>query len=351
MAGVFDIDFFSNNVPVWTPISGVEALLSFLRGAFLDSYDFSNVRIHHSGAYEINSSNFKINLTGETFLLKRWSPKSDYNTIEKTVELMAWIAGEQLPVPSPLKFKNDRFIATWDGYLWSYFPFIEGKYFMGSLGELNEAAIITGRLTQHLSKIPQSIHPDDGPQHLTEQDDLIIQRMNGSRKSWRRIFGQDDAQLLDDKWDELRNDWVRLKSSRLQAGPVAPVHFDLHPHNLLVDGSRITGVLDFESCKQMPIGYALAFSALKQCRQAVVYSQGQKQPELIGRSYVKTLSEAIKGIEPCFPCFADLALAEVLRRLCIIFRLNLDENNNVWNKVLPIQLNHLAEAKILFNQL
>jgi hypothetical protein len=271
--------------------------------------------------------------------------------VQKIVEQMEWVSNENLPVPPPLKFKNGSYIVLWEGYLWSYFPFIKGNYFSGSLDDLTNAAITTGQLTNMLLRLPSQIYPDNGPQHLTDIDDLVIGRMNTERGSWCRIFGEQHACFLEEKWDELVSDWNRLRSGRLSTGAVAPVHFDLHPHNLLVDNSKIVGILDFESCKAMPIGYALAFSALKQCRQAVVHGGGAERPELIGSNYVRILSDVIKDIEPCIPYFTDLALAEVFRRLCVIFRLNLDENNNVWNKVLPIQLNHISESKMLFKLL
>lgn len=351
MEGLFNKDFFSNNVPSWTESLEMGLLASFLRNSLADSFDFTDVRIEHSEAFGINSSNFRVGLSGQEVLLKRWSIKSDQISVQKIVERMEFISNAGLPVPKPLKFKNGSYIVVWDGYLWSYFPFINGDYYSGSLVELTNAAIATGQLTDMLSSLPFQIYPEHGPQHLTDTDNLLIKRMNTERGSWCRIFGEDNACFLEEKWDELVSDWNRLRSIRLSTGVAAPVHFDLHPHNLIVDNSKVVGILDFESCKAMPIGYALAFSALKQCRQAIVYSGGSEPPELIGRNYVKILSDVIKEVEPCIPYFSDLALAEVFRRLCVIFKLNLEENNNMWNAVLPIQLNHVSESKMLFKLL
>ena len=46
--------------------------------------------------------------------------------------------------------------------------------------------------------------------------------------------------------------------------------------------------------------------------------------------------------------FLSLSKAEVMRRICLIFRINLLDNNSDWNHVLPIQIAHLFEADILF---
>ena len=41
----------------------------------------------------------------------------------------------------------------------------------------------------------------------------------------------------------------------------------MHPHNLIAKDGKIISILDFDSCKKIPLGYSLAFNALKQCRQ------------------------------------------------------------------------------------
>ena len=46
--------------------------------------------------------------------------------------------------------------------------------------------------------------------------------------------------------------------------------------------------------------------------------------------------------------FADLAIAEVFRRIAIILRLNVQNFDRRWNSVLPIQIAHIAESKALF---
>jgi hypothetical protein len=97
----------------------------------------------------------------------------------------------------------------------------------------------------------------------------------------------------------------------------------------------------------MPIGYALAFAGLKQCRQAVCISRDLNSAKKIGQNYIKDIKSKLQMDDSWIENFSDLALAEIMRRICIILRLNL-EGNKEWNKVLPVQIAHLYEAKMLF---
>jgi hypothetical protein len=139
-----------------------------------------------------------------------------------------------------------------------------------------------------------------------------------------------------------------LREEKIDAGAVMPVHFDLHPHNLIFNNFEVSAILDFEACKLMPVGYALAFAGLKQCRQAVVSCGDLSLTHAIGKQYVEILYSHFRDWKILFEKFSDLALSEVIRRLCIIFRLNVLHGNKEWNKVLPVQLAHLHEAKALF---
>jgi hypothetical protein len=71
-------------------------------------------------------------------------------------------------------------------------------------------------------------------------------------------------------------------------------------------------------------------------------------PRLVGSLYMERLLRACPGARELAAHLGDLAVAEALRRICIILRLNLENGEKKWNKVLAVQLGHLGEARALF---
>lgn len=347
----FKPDIFSNNIPVWN-LAGNEIkndIIGITEFIPIENINFTNLIVEYSGAFEINSSNLRISFGNYQFLLKRWSPKADKKQLQNLLEMMEWLAGKNLPVPTPQRFKKADLMVFYKGHFWSFFPFVEGVYFSGQANELDTLAEMTGILSETLRGLPNELLPGPGPVHLTDSDNDIIKNMESERDNWIEIFGPQYATLLINQWDELRGDWDRLRKERIDAGPIMACHFDLHPHNVLVKNSKISALLDFESCKMLPIGYSFGFNALKQCRQAIVANGNNIDAREIGDNYLTILSNKFPVIKPYIKNTSDLAIIEVLRRLCVIFRFNILEREKIWNHVLPIQLSHLQEAKKLFS--
>ncbi len=324
------------------PVLG--ALLPFLPEPFIQLCSDPE----QSDALGINSSNFRLITPQGVLLLKRWSRSADASDVAKTLAIMAWLASKCLPVPAPIKFQGGDVLLQFGSDMWSLFPFIEGDYFSGVGDELEAAAKMTARLMETLSRLPPDCLRVAGPAYLTPEDGEILRRTKDASRKWDVLFGQEYANLLSEFWPTLMAEWTRLVAARPDAGDVQASHFDLHPHNLLVSGNEVTAVLDFEACKLMPVGYALGFAALKQCRQFVALNEAPTDASSVGRHYVGRLIDCCPGTGFLINKFGDLAVCEVLRRICIILRLNIDGGEKTWNRVLPVQLGHLNEARILF---
>ena len=349
MKAEFKPDLFSDSKPKWNTVTNeiadtIRNLIYFSKIEF----DISNILVEYSGAFEINSKNILVSSEKKKFLIKRWSNKSELSDINKTLNMMNWLADRELPVPRPIRFANQTFLLAKDSCIYSFFPFIEGDYFSGKGTELENISENTGILSKILVNTPALFMPTVGPDHLSDKDNQIIHVMEQMRDLWCDIFGYEYAKLLDENWEILSEDWSRMRKSTIDSGPVMPVHFDLHPHNLLMNNGRVSAILDFESCRMLPIGYAFAFNALKQCRQAVVVNENNYSASNIGSKYIEIISRIFPLIKPFANNFCDLASIEIMRRLCVIFRLNIENNQKTWNHVLPIQLAHLQEAKSLF---
>jgi len=302
-----------------------------------------------SDALGINSKNFRLNTARGVFVLKRWSDQASLLEIRNTLSIMAWLASEQLPVPAPVALQQDSFALSVGSARWSLFPFVEGAYFSGADDELHSAAEATGSLMDTLLQLPAACLPTEGPAQLTVADGAILARMKSASRTWDALLGEDLAALLALSWPLLISEWENLSATKLPNSRIQAAHFDLHPHNLLVADGRVAAVLDFEACKVMPVGFALGFAALKQCRQAMSLRTLPTNPRFVGSLYADHLLRTCPGAHELVPHFGSFAVAEVLRRICSIFRLNLESGEKKWNKVLVVQLSHLGEARALFN--
>ncbi len=301
-----------------------------------------------SDALGINSNNFRLNTARGTFVLKRWSDQATARDVQNTLAIMAWLASRQLPVPAPVELQQDSFILSIESGAWSLFPFVEGAYFSGADDELPAAAEVTGRLMETLTLLPSACVPTEGPAQMTAADGELLRRVRDVSRTWDALLGTEHAELLALSWPVLMAEWENLTAARLAGGRTQAAHFDLHPHNLLVSGGQVAAVLDFEACKVMPVGFALGFAALKQCRQAMTLRPLADDPRLVGSLYAEHFLHTCPGARELVTHLGDLAVAEALRRICIILRLNLEDGEKKWNKVLAVQLGHLGEARALF---
>lgn len=346
---IFQPDLFSISRPCWATVSKADEHVLGDVAPFLPVSFFPLLGdLEQSEALGINSSNFRLSTSQGVFLLKRWSRSADVSDLEKILAMMNWLASRKLPVPAPAKFMGGEVLLQLDSSAWSLFPFVEGDYFSGAGGQLEAIAEMTGRLMETLSQLPSNYSPSVGPKHLTAADGELLRRVEDASGRWDALLGPAHASLLSECWPALMMEWERLVDAGLDACAVQASHFDLHPHNLLVSGDRITAVLDFESCKLMPVGYALGFAALKQCRQTVALSQLPTDAPLVGARYIARLSDCCPSTAPIVRQLGDFAVSEVLRRICIILRLNIESGDKKWNRVLPIQIGHIGEARALF---
>jgi hypothetical protein len=303
-----------------------------------------------SAAFGINSNNFRFQSGGKAYVLKRWSQKANIHDLHIILNIMFWLGSEQLPVTSPLQFRQGQLLLKVKSGLWSLFPFIEGNYFSGSDNELKVAAEMTARITKTLRKLPREINLGFGPQYFSNRESLVFCKTEDEFNNWGSLFGLENSELLHEWWPIIRAEWDRLKKSPPDSGVIQAAHYDMHPHNILIEKNQISAILDFESCKQMDPGYAYGFAALKQCRQVVATSLRPFDAQIIGAEYMSILQDHDYFCKSFANQLGDFAVSEVLRRICLILELNLSQRNTNWNHVLAIQITHIGEARALFGR-
>ena len=347
---IFEPDIFSNKTPTWNRIDDKDInLFKDLSKQIPKLYVSEIAAVYYSGSFEINSNNYRIDsVDGNSILLKKWPLGTAKNSIEKIQRLINWLYDKSIPVPYSGSFVDKSFVLFFEGVLWSFNLFNNGNYYSGSNNELKSVAKVTGKLARTLFDLPSDLTPELGPLHLSDNDDFIINKMITERNNWVGYFGSKNASLINLHWKYILSTWKSLYEKDLICGPIVPCHFDMHPHNLIAKDGEIAAILDFDSCKKIPLGYSLAFNALKQCRQYLSLNKQITNYKEVRNIYLKNLISEIPLEEVSDFDFLNLSKVEVMRRICLIFRINLIDNNSKWNHVLPIQIAHLFESDKLF---
>lgn len=136
-----------------------------------------------------------------------------------------------LPVPAPILLG-----APGHGYPWPWLlvPWIEGRS-AGTTGDLDYGAC--ARQAGGFLRALHVVAPDDAPSNpvrgvpLDERDEAVRSRIAGL------------AGVVDPGW--CTHMWERALSAPAHHGKPVWIHGDLHPHNLLVSGGELSGVVDF----------------------------------------------------------------------------------------------------------
>ena len=348
---LFKPDIFSQSIPKWenAPKSLVSQLRPILQ-KIIPSINVSNLNIEYSGALELNSSNYRVSTFEKKFVIKKWAKEQQYKNLLNLEKIIFFLNENEIPVANVIPFKNGQTIIKENASFWTCSNFVAGEFYSGEKDQLKQASILTAKTTTVLNKLPKELYPDKRISYKIEDFLMVLKKILGLRNQWEKIFGNETQILLETNLDNIVKQCNVFKHSKIQGGPITPNHFDMHPHNILFQGNSSTCLLDLESIVKIPIGFSIAYSALKQCRQFIAFNQDIKFPSQIGKVYLDTLKSnlKIKNSDDWLDNFSTMAQIETMRRITIIFQLNL-EGNKKWNKVLPILLNNFHEAEELFN--
>ncbi len=344
----FEPDFFSSSKPIWYDCleersNEIRKLVSH----HFPSLDKLENKVKQVGGIELNSNNYCIENTQGKFLLKKWGISLNLNDINGICELTFSLNKRNLPVSKLIPAFNQSLVISYNNQYWSLFEFDSSDLYSGTIQELKSVAKSTGILFTNLSNIDDNLVSLKKPDICSLNDYQLFKNFFDNPDVLYNVIKDSEVEFLKSNKNLLQNEVELVFNSNLNLGIFQFSHFDLHPHNILVDKGEVSSFLDLDSIRLMESGYALGFASLKLCRQSVVKT-GLK-PKDVADIWLNNLAEYLPDNKEFFPFIGDLAIAEVLRRIAIILRQNIIESNPQWNAFLPVQLNHLQEARLLFN--
>jgi|APSaa5957512493_1039668.scaffolds.fasta_scaffold11917_3 aminoglycoside phosphotransferase (APT) family kinase protein len=358
-------DIFSQSEPVYSDVD--VSIRGELTAVVSDHYahlELKVIDVRKSGEIEINSSNFLVKTDKGTYLLKLFQQLAvdvagieQRELLEKQYALMDWLHGQEVPSPWAIEASTHKYVCDIDSKRSAVLmSFVPGSYFSGAQESVHTVGDAVGRMHAVLKSIPEDLQLTGEIPSVTLEEKAIFTAMVENRHTEQGILSAEHQALLAKNkyflstiWDEvLDHEQTYFQSPRgLQ-------HIDLHPHNILMNGSQVAAFLDFDSLKLGPLKSMLGFSAFKLLRQVVCASgnslQVVEQRELVN-IYCDAIFVHLPELRSDLKSISLFAYAEVCRRISSIFKLNIVDNNPQWNHVLEIQIAGLKEIESLFGPL
>ncbi len=195
--------------------------------AWLADYSLGHLLEMQGISSGIENTNYFVTTTNGRFVLTLFE-KLTASELPFYLDLMAHLARHGIPCPAPVASRHNSF-----------------------LGELNgKPACIVSRLAGRSELSPGAEHCGSvgemlGQMHLAGQS--FKARMENPRgAAWRRQAAHDVRRFLSQQDQSLLDDEIAFHETRTLAGlPRGVVHADLFRDNVLFDGMRVGGLIDF----------------------------------------------------------------------------------------------------------
>jgi len=338
---VFKKDLFSNSNIIYKIKSGL------IPDKVLKEYNFLNSRVIKiyipKNNTATNSTNFLICEGKNKYYLKKESIKKE-DIKEKThrfEQLKKINKNNSLVLPVKKKRKFFRL----GNNIWSIYKFFDGGLFSG---KKNELKIVTKSISKALLLFDNIRVKKKSFRYFTNDANNIVNNYKINSETFKKILNNKNNKNNKVLINYFFYQWTRLKKIKKKFNNLKKVfcHFDLHPHNIMIKNKKVK-IIDLASIKYMPLEIAIAFSGLKLCRQTI-YKKKTKNFSSIGLDFIKSLDTNFKKNLNKKIYVSDLANIEIMRRICIILKYNLNGDKSL-NYILPTLMSNLIESDIIFN--
>lgn len=268
--------------------------------------------------------------------------------LEREIALADRLRVSGIPVPSALGLVDGRHVVEAYQASWTCYQYCAGTYFQGLPGQLQAAACGYARLSAALRD--HAPDWDDGFSEAMLIDDLYaLVRETPAPPTDDR----DMAALYLAHRDELLRVIARVAVARETWEENCMVmHTDYHPLNVLMDGERLSAILDFEDIKRYPVAAGSGFAAYKLIRQTLVRMAGAERPrqaQSLANIWIREWSRHLPELPLNARALGEGALYRVLGLLQLMFDAWLRKRDTRFNFDFPKQMGSLYEIGMIFD--
>lgn len=345
---LFQPDNFSQVSIKYKKLEHAPGVLREVLGLYLN--DFIIKEIRQLDRAEINSKNFKVILSvgGENkkFLLREYKNLSDIEQVAFYIDLLRFLGTRGVKVSKAVNALDGGSVVSVDGGVYALFDFIEADYFTPS-----EKSFVA--VAEEIAKMHKALSCFDQKQVATID---VFSKKAAVYYNKVRTYSENDfceiEQILDGK-EKDDSDRLILAALPLIKKTIKEVvavkqeiaalqkqiiHSDLHPHNILMAGDRVSAVVDFDAMRLSERARDTAFAIYRFGRQMLLNFGNREAaleaPRLVnlflsGYNNTNALSEQEICLMPAL--IKDEFLIKILFVLNGVYR----EKNFLWAKDLP----------------
>ena len=301
--------------------------------------------------YEINSKNpnskiYKLSYLDKKLILKIEKIEKNKNIIN----IFNILKKNKLDckILKPILFIKGKNYLIYKKKIISLYPFLDGNLFSGNKKQFNQTVNEIIHTFNVFSKV-KTHNKLNNFKYFSKNENQIIKKIIKKEKKIDLYFKNQKKFSFSKYTSLILFEWQKLSKKKIYSGRKQLVHFDIHPHNLLIKKNKVAGILDLSSLKIMPIGYALSYSFLKILRQHLSNEKNKKNHKTLVNNFIKKVNKKLK-LKFNKENVHNLAMSEILRRILIILKRNIYSNDHSLNHIMPVLINNMIECKILFNE-
>ena len=198
--------------------------------AFLGGYDLGDLRALHPIAEGIQNTNYRVETDEGRFVLTLFEARTDADVLPFCLGLTAHLAGRGFPAATPMADREGRWLGRLNGRQAAVVEWRPGDWLRApDLQAQATAGETLARLHVLGADFPEQRANPLGPAAWRALADRCAVAASG-----------EDRRLLD---------WAEAALARLGEPardlPRGPIHADFFPDNVLFEGDRVSGVIDF----------------------------------------------------------------------------------------------------------
>lgn len=247
--------------------------------AVVDEYGLGTL----TGTTDVRSgsvnTHYVLDTTGGRVVLRVDEVKGELD-LKRELELLLFLRREEYPCPEPLADRRGRHYRMLRGKGLTVYRFIPGVQHAAadmSLRQIEDAGRVLAELHAAGRGYKKGIDNRFGFERVTQTYQQVRERLPGHFKRIVRTLDEEIAYL---------HDYLESKL------PKGVIHGDLFDDNLLFDGDKVTGLLDFEAATRGKFIYDVATAVNALCFLPAGYDIKRFEALLSGYEHVRPLSLA-----------------------------------------------------------
>lgn len=199
---------------------------------FLESYDIGKLELHKGISEGIQNTNYIVKTDKDKFILTIFEDKRILDGLDFFFSFTEHLADKGIPCPPPIHSRNGNILQDCKGKKAAIVGFLDGKWPRSIRAN---HCVEVGKYSALLHKAAKGfIHKRECPQYE------LLYRYDLLKKEGKDIdlFKSGIVKEIEKSAEYIKSNWPKDL-------PSGVVHGDIFPDNVLFEGEKLTGIIDF----------------------------------------------------------------------------------------------------------